>query len=341
MKKINVLLLCFTSLFTLTSFEIGDVIGPTINTGVVYEEGYISGPFDKAAEEASITYAYTWYTAMSSPEVIETLTIYKDSTNVMNVCHISNTAAHKIKYKSLNTVTHTFSPTNCFKNASCLYMVFTIKRTSDNYVLKTSTVLVLPQFNQTISNSYVGSAEFLLNHRTVDLTNISESFGERYSFKNYPSMFSSGTYHTLAISELKFNYDYHLNFSYSAALLKFEDPLNLFPYLKTIEYRYKYIPLNVFQNGTEISVVPQVMFVHPKTLEISPVRYSEFVQTNNFFFPVGTYEYYDSINFILDIKNVGINKANILITTPFYPTNTLIGDCTTSEYCIVGGVTNG
>lgn len=339
MKKIKLIFISIISLIGFSSFSLPEI---NTNKGIVYQSGYINGPFEIDDENGYINFAYKYLTfSFNNSDVYEKMSVYRDYVNVANLCFTHETSSHLLEYNKLYVNTHHFYPSIAFKNASCIYLVFEVINSESGAVIKSSKFMVIPRTDITFTQGFIGTEEIIFTYKTVDLSNSDTSFGEKYSFINYPGMFSSGTYHMLPLSELVFTYEYTAKLTYSEAILKFEDPLDLFPYLKTTEYKYKYIPLTVIQNGNEITVQPINLFVHPETLEIANVRYSGFVQTNHFFFPAGTYKMFESMEFILSIKDMGINKANIEIPTDFYPTNTLIGDCTYSEYCIVGGVSNG
>ena len=311
-----------------------------LNTGIVYSEKEFYGPFTKEDPETLLTFKYNKGTTYKLKKLRERLCVYKDSVMSLNLAYSSVTEAHNNPISLNVTFSHMFYPSKSFGIRGNSVLVFTVEDADTNKVYKELRVTITQKKSINFTNDDIGEVNYITN-QIICLKEDQTSSGEMFDFTNFETYFKDGTYHVLRLNEIKVKYNFLTNPTQKSGIIHFKDPYNLFPNFRLYDSLSKYFEIDLISDSDGFYWEPKKLFVDPNTLMMSDVRLYGYVETKHFFFPLNTYGLYDVITFNLESEEIGLSNSNIFFSLDFYPTNTLVGDCSTSDYCIVGGVNNG
>lgn len=160
---------------------------------------------------------------------------------------------------------------------------------------------------------------------------------EIYNFSNLSHIVEIDYYHHLDISSLNFVYKGYKAFSYEEAYLTFNDEHNLYPLIKE-DNNKKVISLKLIQTETEISFAFNDLYVNKATLEMSSVPREEYLKTNYFYFPKNKLNSLQGLSFDINVRGMGSYPLSFNYSFIINIDALLIGPCSLSEYCVVGGV---
>ena len=335
----NLIKLCISIFGTLISFipESAIILPSTSDITFSSQESY--GPFTQDSEDQLLTFSYTVGRSYKLNSFREIIDVYKDDVSPLNLSYSYMSDSHQIVSSFSPKFSFTFKPSISFGIRGISNIVIKIENVSKNKIVKEKTITLVKQNPYLITTSDIGKKVNLYN-QLITLSDDIERSGESFDLVNVPTSFSSGTYHTLDLKELGIAYNFTTKPVYYDAFLLFKDPYNIFPRLRRYDPETKYVTLEmIFEDGL-INWKPKNLFVNPNTLEICETQIYDFIPTNTFFFPLGTFGIFEVMNFTLLVNDLGLSKSKIKMDVEFYPTNTLIGDCSNSEFCIVGGVDN-
>ena len=165
---------------------------------------------------------------------------------------------------------------------------------------------------------------------------------EKFQFPNYIDYLNIDTYYYLDVSSVDFIYTLKTSMPYESAYISFEDSDNLFPYIQHDEEDYISVPLKIIKKGLFSTFeYAKTMYVHPKRLQMSLVPLEGFVATKHFYLPVNHKEDFLDRKIHIEIKNAGVCNTNIIWDLSYLANTNIIGSCSNSDYCVVGGKSNG
>ena len=163
---------------------------------------------------------------------------------------------------------------------------------------------------------------------------------EIFDFSDTLDYFSNETYYDIPLDNQKFHYYFPKTITYTSGYLYIPDTDGLFPYMNKSSGRIA-VPLRVTSSvSTQLATIryKSVMYVNPKTLEMSLTFKKGFASTNRFYLPSGKKDYFEGKTFEIVLNGVGGNKSKITMPITYYSSNNLFGYCSNSTYCVKGGL---
>ena len=210
--------------------------------------------------------------------------------------------------------------------------------------VKTTEFTILPSTRyNAINPAYYTQSFYSIPNANISLLNGTLlSASEKFQFPNYLDYFDIDTYYRLDLSNVNFTYVLSLNnLTYSSAYLTFEDDEEVFAYLEH-DHDEITIPLKIVKTGNIWALdIDSNMYVHPKTLQMSFEPRPGFVETRYFYMPVNHKDYFLNQTMRIDAYGVGVCKSTITWYLTYLASTNIIGSCSNSDYCIVGGKSNG
>lgn len=174
---------------------------------------------------------------------------------------------------------------------------------------------------------------FRFNNSQVD------TYQEEYVFDEFVDYFLFDTYYQLSLKQFRFTYHYVNFLTYQKAYIILPDDVPSFDYLPADETGQKIIPLSLIKNAeTYYLSFPDIMYVNPLSLDMSLKEERGFVATSYFYLPINQMDIFENTNFSFAIEGLGANKSRFVWTVNFTVTKSLIGPCSSSDYCVIGGV---
>ena len=172
---------------------------------------------------------------------------------------------------------------------------------------------------------------------------LSNGISEKYKFDHFLDYFNVDNYYRLDLEDVYITYSSPKTCPPGLAHLHFVDYLSLFPYLDSDDPVPTFdIPLTTKSVAGHIYFTfPSIMYVKPQSLEMSLVARPGFVQTKYFYLPVNHCKDLLDQTFTLVVDEFGHNKNSFSWDIRYINNRNLIGDCSNSDYCVVGEMNNG
>ena len=162
-----------------------------------------------------------------------------------------------------------------------------------------------------------------------------------YNFSALTDYFKIDNYYRLSISLLKFSISSGIRITDENSYIYLKNPAECFSSLMNNEGEVK-IPINIKQSTSTTKYIEfsDTFYVEPSSLKMSLTPKIGYVQTKYFYFPINKLQDVLKQKFIFKLNNVGskYSRVNITFAVDFNTEINLIGDCSNSEYCLVGGV---
>lgn len=165
---------------------------------------------------------------------------------------------------------------------------------------------------------------------------------ESIRLDTYISDYSIPTYHAINLKDYKYTYTFkgnnkaRENCQGSFSMISQKDVLGNLSFLYEGEYCLLIHLVGEYNDETKQYglVFSDSLFVDPLTLDMSNSELEGYVATDNFFFPSNTYDYLNEFFCGYYIFNIGFNATIISGTLDFHPPLDLLGDCSSSLYCV-------
>ena len=154
-----------------------------------------------------------------------------------------------------------------------------------------------------------------------------------YTFNGFDSLYIPTFYHKLDFSDFNFKIN-----DYGFAL--FDPEINL--YIENYQSSYLNkpllkIPLTISRElNNKVSLIPkEILYVNKETLEMSLEPHGGLYPTKHFYLPRNEYRTQDIYTFNLEFKNFGNECSQVIHTFKFKALMNNIGNCISSEYCVL------
>ena len=204
--------------------------------------------------------------------------------------------------------------------------------------LHTFSFNIKPISRNTINPKLYINDYFINEDIVVDPDNYSKTKDEKIRFDKTLDYFNSNTYYRLSLDDVLITYECGLPFPGCIAHLHFIDYLKSFPYLDSENEVPTFdIPLRTITKKSGISFAfPQVMYVKPSTLEMSLEARPGFTSTSYFYLPKNRCEDILDQVFNVVVNDFGHGKTSFTWDIRYLNNHHLVGDCSNSDYCVIG-----
>lgn len=213
----------------------------------------------------------------------------------------------------------------------------------DNSVLESFSFKIKSIKETTINPKDYINQSFIIEDIVVDPDDYYHVNSEKIKFDQTLDYFNVDNYYRLSLSDTFITYQCGKDFPGCTAHLHFTDYMKIFPYLDSDDEIPTFeIPLRtITENNGVFFAFPPVMYVKPSTLEMSLEARPGFQSTSFFYLPKNKCEALLDQLFVIDVANFGYGKTSFRWEMRYTNNNRLIGDCSHSDYCVIGETTNG
>lgn len=158
-----------------------------------------------------------------------------------------------------------------------------------------------------------------------------------YTFDGFEDLYIPTFYHKIDFSEFKIHIPETFYDAFSADGELVIENYNAKYFNEDNDKNYSSIPLKVVKDKNFfIHFEPAIpLYVDMNTLEMSFTKHDDYVQTKHFYLPTNKYFSQNKYSFHYVFKNFGLNKSNLTHTFKFNALINSIGDCISSEYCVI------
>ena len=246
------------------------------------------------------------------------------------------TSSHTIS--SSKTVTMSLNiPTSEFMGPNGMQILITVYNASSNEQYTSDGCIINPPGQEIIN-----PLQYLNNGYTTNTTAYrfpNRDYDETLTFPNFNDYFLTDIYYKIDLTQFDITvsgrYD---NIPLGTGTMTLKDAGMLFPYFPRVANNVT-IDLIMFEiNGNYRIKIKKTLYVDPLTLNMSPIPITGYLATDNFYFPINQMSNMQGLEIAFVIKDFGNNQTNLSWSSTYYPTSSLIGPCNSSEYCVVGGV---
>ncbi|MBO5578507.1 MAG: hypothetical protein J5955_05365, partial [Bacilli bacterium] len=163
---------------------------------------------------------------------------------------------------------------------------------------------------------------------------------ETYDFTNTNTLLSTTEGNKVDVSTISFNYIPTDKYQCRNVFLEINDNQNIYPNITKINgSNLIRIPLTIENNNGEISLKTKSnMYVNTTTLDMSSYRSSNYIETSEFYIPLGFEEKMENNESRIVIEESGYNLNTVYIPLTYFKNTRLFGSCSDSDYCINGGI---
>ena len=291
------------------------------------------GPFtDDNEPTIDVTFTYELH-SISSQSIIERVRLYKKGKVV------SASSGGALNYTNGQRITTTFPvPIRNYWTSDGLQLRFEILNSSYS-ILKAYAVSFYPPNKETLSSYLLKQTPF--TSASVGFFGDGSGLQElkdTFDFTNIGDYIDNDYYYRLDITRNKFFYSGSKTLTYKSVNLRFNDDDYLFPNFHHESNDDVIIPLNINQNGTEISFKYRNNFyVNKKTLDCSDTYQTGYILTSDFYLPINGLTKFNSKTLYLDFNEIGLNQISTSIPLRYELNRTIVGVCADGDYCVVGG----
>ncbi len=332
-KKIVSILLCHLSLFAFTG------ITPFNKFDKFMLDFPTVGPFEKNCRNVNLTGEII--PTITTENVSESFCFGPTKTDLRNA---QSKKKHDVTKANGYSVTF-YLPTKEYLDDDGMYCRFMILDSSGESLYKFEFTLV-PKNSQTIKIDDYKTSSYCLTGTIMKVGSIVNKDSETFLFSNTLDFFNIDSYFRLDLSSISFIYTCsYSDIVYSSIYLKFIDYNVVFPYLDNIDSNglsYFQLPLKVSRNLLNINFdFRDKMYVNPATLEMSKTAKVGYKLTKYLYLPINKKNDLLDQEFTIIVNNFGYNQTSFEIPVRYMTDHSLIGDCSTSDYCVVGEESHG
>ncbi len=210
-------------------------------------------------------------------------------------------------------------------------------------VLHSFSFNIKPIERKTINPKLYINDYYVTDDIVVDPDQYSTNHSERIRFNETLDYFNVDNYYRLSLEDTFISYECGKSFPGCVAHLHFTDFLRIFPYLDNEKLvPYFDIPLRTIKkNNGVLFAFPSVMYVKPETLEMALEAKPGFKSTSYFYLPKNKCESLLDQEFSIVVSEFGYSKTSFTWNMRYTNNQRLIGDCSNSDYCVIGETVNG
>ncbi len=214
---------------------------------------------------------------------------------------------------------------------------------SSSEVLHSFSFNIKPIERKTINPKLYINDYYVTDDIVVDPDQYSTNHSERIRFKETLDYFNVDNYYRLSLEDTLITYECGKPFPGCVAHLHFTDFLRIFPYLDNEKLVPSFdIPLRVIKKNSGVFFAfPSVMYVKPETLEMSLEAKPGFKSTSYFYLPKNKCEALLDQVFSIVVSEFGHSKTSFTWDMRYTNNQRLIGDCSSSDYCVLGETVDG
>ena len=161
---------------------------------------------------------------------------------------------------------------------------------------------------------------------------------ETFDFRTIGDYIDNDYYYRLDIARNYFLYPNNFTLTCKSAKLRFNDDENIFSSYTHTNNGDIEIPLYLYNSGERICFgFNKTFYVNKRTLEISDTYHSGWITTPSFYLPVNGRKKFNGRTIYFELNELGFDKISTVIPLRYELDRAIVGACSDSDYCVVGG----
>ncbi len=311
---------------------------PIITADITYKHEYI-GPFYKDDGLRSVSLQYTYNASKTVSSVIDTVTIYQGEKIVGKIRSQTKTKAHSLVKGKTYDIDFSFYPSNVFDDIRGAYFDIEISQTVTGDVIDIKSFHLFLAYENTVNeNLLLEDRSYEISGTFTTLSTLRVRKNEVFYFEQIPEYVDTCPMGLLDISLFKFTYLGINSLQNLGGFIEIKNLTNVFYEIGKYENTSNFFPFELVENNGVVSFNMTNNYVDPKTLEMSYYQKTNYIKTNNIYFPYTSFGEIEEVELVFHFNPMGLNRTSFNLKCMYYPTGVLLGDCSNSDYCIVGGL---
>lgn len=312
-----------------------------IATPLIEDVEYTSdlyGPFFYGETERTLHIEYTYHGNYILEAYEEVLIEYHDNFTDNYVFDYKSKTHSLIKNKTYS-YNFTFSPTSCINYTFGATFEFRVINLNTNEKISLQRHFV--EFSSITSYSAMDIAEnpIISPFYSAFVLGVLKGSKQQFDFSETTFMCKDSPNLYLDVSSVSFLENSTKELSFTSCFAKIANRNDVFVNIEK-QGDFVFLPLDIKKDGKTCYFEFKDLYVDPSTLLVSLNPISGYVPTRKLYFPLDKYQLITPFQFEIMINGLGVAKSNVSIVVDYYPTGNFIGDCSNSDFCLIGGVSN-
>ena len=289
------------------------------------------GPYAELCDDSTMTVLVT----SKNTTTYRVYEVVMFGTTEQQNIYSTKTAVHDAIYHGHNSSTITV-PTSALMTENGMKVTIKVYA-SDKTLYFTKSFVIYPNTAVSVNPTQVDQYSTSYIAASISNSNIIR-YQETFAFYDFTKYFETLIYHHLPIEQFKFTYSRDVELTFGESFLYIERYQDYFPALTYTSGRAK-IPIKIVKNGDYYQIdFNTQLYVDKKTLDMSITPKDGFVTTNYFYMPINKKKDLLGLPIRFTVKGLGMCGLTLSWTTQSAMNYNYIGNCQTSEYCVVGDV---
>ena len=292
------------------------------------------GPFKVNNKDYSLSGSYQSKVNISG--VVEKMDVY---TNDNVKVYSENKARHDIVARDTYNLTFTL-PLKDWLTKDGISIEINLLNSTNEVIYNIASFNLKPYSKTRVLVKDYLREPYIINDVVVDPDDYSANHQETFLFDGFIDYFNVDSYYRIDLDDIYLTYSCAKPFPNTTGTLSFVDYDKVFPYLdKEKVLTVVEVPIETYENNGKIRFkFKDLMYVDPKTLDMSLVARPGFQLTRYFYLPINKCQKLVDQTFNLVMSDFGYGKINFTWGLRYTNERNLIGNCHNSDYCVVGEV---
>ena len=197
---------------------------------------------------------------------------------------------------------------------------------------------IYPPNRMTLNSKALLNETITFDNCCIGLLANTKITSETYDFRSVNEYITIDEQNRIDISTIEFGYNRSSYFRSKNSYLEVLDYQDIYKGMTKVNHRFT-VPLSIRRLSGKIAFqLNSQLYVNLNTLEMSEAYQEDYVETSDFFIPIGKERQFEQNEVNIVIEEAGFSCNKVIIPLTYFASSKLFGACYESEYCIEGGI---
>ncbi len=198
--------------------------------------------------------------------------------------------------------------------------------------------IIYPPNRMTLNSKALLNETVTFDNCCIGLQANTKITSETYDFRSVNEYITVDEENRVDISTVEFGYNRGSYFKHKNAYLEILDYQDIYGGITKVDHRLT-LPLSIKKTTSKIGFqLNSSLYVNLSTLEMSDISQPNYVETGDFYIPIGKERQFEQNEVNIVIEEAGFSCNKVIIPLSYFAQSKLFGACYESEYCIEGGI---
>ena len=197
---------------------------------------------------------------------------------------------------------------------------------------------IYPPNRMTLNSKALLNETVTFDNCCIGLQSNTKITSETYDFRGVNEYITVDGENRIDITTVQFGYNRGSYFKHKNAYLEILDYQDIYSGISKVDHRFT-IPLSINKSASKIGFrLNSNLYVNLNTLEMSDIYHDNYVETGDFYIPIGKEKQFEQNEVNIVIEEAGFSCNKVIIPLSYFASSKLFGACYEAEYCIEGGI---